>query len=77
MEMSDCVYHLEWYMMPPKRQKIVILMIAGLQKPVYYHGAGIVILELNMFVRVSIVGFLIHMHLNQLFTIICIPISFS
>lgn len=56
MEMSDCAYRLKWYVLPLKLQKNVGLMIAGLQKPVYYHGVGIAIMELNMFVRVCIFG---------------------
>lgn len=47
-KMADCVYNIIGL------QKHYILMIANMQKPLYYHGFGVIYLELETFTRVSL-----------------------
>lgn len=54
--MADCVFNMEWYKHPTKLQKHFILMIANMQKPIYYHGFYVARMDLNTFVRVSCLG---------------------
>lgn len=54
-EMSDCVYHdINWSGASFEIQKIIAMMIANLQRPLYYHGFHIVHLNLNTFLSVSL-----------------------
>lgn len=49
--MCDCVFNANWYDLPVELQKYFILMIMNIQKPIYYHGFGVSILNLNTFVQ--------------------------
>lgn len=49
---GDCLYESNWMSLPNDMQKTFILMIAHSQIPIYYHGYGVVILDLNLFTRV-------------------------
>lgn len=52
-QISDCVYNTQWYKLHNRLQKFFVLIIANMQKPLYYHGFGIFILDLGTFIRVS------------------------
>lgn len=52
VQMSDCVYEMNWHMLPAKLQKYFILMIGNMQKPIYYHAHYIALLDLNTYIRV-------------------------
>lgn len=52
-KMSNCLYDINWYDLPLDLQKYFIIMIANTQKPVYYHGFGMVKADLNTFITVS------------------------
>lgn len=52
-QMCDSIYYLNWPHLPIELQKLIILMIAHMQQSIFYHGFGIVQLDLNTFVRVS------------------------
>lgn len=51
--MTDIVFEMNWLDLPVDLQKYFILIIANMQKPLYYYGGGIVILDLSTFVNVS------------------------
>lgn len=51
---ADLLYETHWYKLPLNLQKLYILMIANAQKPIYYHGFGIIQLKLNIFIKVMI-----------------------
>lgn len=51
--MSDCVYDMNWYEQPNKLQKYFILMLANMQKSIYYHGFEMAKLDMNTFVKVK------------------------
>lgn len=53
-KISDCVYDMTWYKVNTQLQKYFLLMIANMQKPLFYHGFEIVDLDLRTFIRVSI-----------------------
>lgn len=57
-KMSDCVYDLDWYKLSLSLQKYVVIMIANMQKTLYYHGFEVVVLNLNTFLRVSMSSYL-------------------
>lgn len=52
-QMCDCIYDLNWLHLSVGLQKSIILMIASMQEPMFYHGFKIVTLDLNTLVRVS------------------------
>lgn len=51
-DMSNCLYEFKWRKLPVKQQKYIIPMMANAQRPLYYHGFGIVILNLETFCNV-------------------------
>lgn len=46
---ADSIYESNWQDLNVGLQKYYILMIGNAQRPVYYHGLGIVILSLETF----------------------------
>lgn len=42
-----------WQKLPIELQKYLILMIANMQRPLYYHGFGIAVLDLETFIKVK------------------------
>lgn len=51
--MAECLYESNWHKLELKYQKYIIIMIANAQKPIYYHGFGIAVLNLETFNKVS------------------------
>ena len=52
-KMPICLYYdLGWRKFPIKLQKYFIIMMANMQIPLYYHGFGVVCLDLMTFVAV-------------------------
>lgn len=51
--MSDCLYESDWRSLDIPQQKHFILMISNAQRPMVYHGFGIVILNLATFTKVN------------------------
>lgn len=56
-KMADHLFEINWYKLPIKLQKYLILMIANMQRPLYFDGFGICKLDLGMFQTVRIVYF--------------------
>ena len=52
--MCDSVFEMNWQKLPLRLQKYVVIMIANMQKPLYYHGFQIVNLEFVTFAGVSL-----------------------
>lgn len=52
-KMSDCVYELNWQVLPINLQKYILIMIINMQKSLYYHGFEVAVLNLNTYLRVS------------------------
>lgn len=58
VRMVDCVCNkIKWYELPIRLQKYFILMIENMQKPLYYHGFGVIYLKLETFTNVSVNSF--------------------
>lgn len=53
-KMTDHLYESNWPEYPVQLQKYFILLIANTQMPLYYHGSGIAILNLNTFLKVNV-----------------------
>lgn len=51
--MSDCLYEFNWQSFPVDLQKYIQLMIQNAQKSVFYHGFGMVNLDLMTFTEVK------------------------
>lgn len=51
--MADLLFESEWQCLPVNLQKYVIVMIADMQRPVYYHGFEVAILDLETFSKVK------------------------
>lgn len=51
---ADCLYELNWMDLSIELERTVIVMIAHAQKPLYYHGSHITILDLVLFTKVNI-----------------------
>lgn len=52
-EMADCLYQSNWRSLPIELQKYTIFMMANAQRPLFYHGFGIVTLDLQAFTQVN------------------------
>lgn len=50
----DCLYENHWYNLPVPLQKQLIIVMANLQRPLYYQGFGMVTLNLATFVNVKL-----------------------
>lgn len=53
-KMPDTLYEYKWQDLPVKMQKHILIMISSMQKPQYYHGFGIVNLDLKTFIEVRL-----------------------
>lgn len=54
-KMCDCVFfNLNWHKFPIESQKYILVMITNMQKPINYHGFGIVKLDLETFALVIV-----------------------
>lgn len=53
-KMHDYLFKLKWYKLPIATQKYFILMAANMQKPLCYHGFGVLYLNLETFTRVRV-----------------------
>lgn len=52
-KMSDCLYESNWQAFPVDLQKYIQLMIQHSQKSIFYHGFGMVKLNLMTFTEVK------------------------
>lgn len=50
--MSESLYESNWLCLPVDLQKHFIVMIANVQRPIFYHGFKIVNMDLETFTRV-------------------------
>lgn len=51
--MADCLFETDWPDMSNELQKYLILLIANMQKSLFYHGFEVATLELETFTKVS------------------------
>lgn len=51
--MSDNLYDSNWQKLPIELQKHLVVMMANAQRPIFYHGFGIAVLNLETFTDVS------------------------
>lgn len=51
-EWSNHLYNSQWYELPIGLQKYVILLLTNMQKPFYFHGFKIYVLNLETFEKV-------------------------
>lgn len=54
-DMADALYESDWIEFPVSMQTDLIIMIAHMQKPIYYSGFGIVEVDLITFVTVRLI----------------------
>lgn len=47
--MADCLYECNWLELSPELQKYLVIVIRNIQKPIYYHGFGVAVLNLVTF----------------------------
>lgn len=52
-EWSNHLYDSKWYELPIGLQKYFIVMLANMQKPFYFHGFKVYVLNLETFTKVS------------------------
>lgn len=51
--MPDCLYCiLNWRELPPELKMYVVLIIRNMQKPIYYYGFSVAVMDLNTFIYV-------------------------
>lgn len=55
MGIANLLFQANWQALPLKLQKYFIIMIANAQIPLYYHGFGVAVLNLETFTKVLIV----------------------
>lgn len=51
-KMADLLFESDWQNLPTDLQKYFILMIGNMHRPLYYHGFGIAVLDLETFRKV-------------------------
>lgn len=51
-KMTICLFECNWLEFPIDVQKCILLMIQNAQRPMYYHGLGIAVLNLEIFSKV-------------------------
>lgn len=51
--MSNCIYNTSWQQFDIELKKYVIVMIENAQKSLYFHGYGVLILNLETFTQVQ------------------------
>lgn len=56
-QMNDCIKNRNWYELPIGLQKHFIFIIVNMQKPVYYHGFGVVDIDLELFMKVKYISY--------------------
>lgn len=50
--LAEDLYEKNWYELPNQIKKYFLIMIMSAQKPVYYHGMHLTVLELTVFTKV-------------------------
>lgn len=54
-KMSDSIFESNWCVLPVRLQKCFIVVIGIGQRPIYYHGFDVMVLNLETFTAVSII----------------------
>lgn len=52
-QMAPCLFASNWRKLPIELQKCYVILIANAQRPVYYHGCSVIILNFETFSNVS------------------------
>lgn len=52
--MSECLYECNWVNLSPKLQKYIVIIITNAQRPIYYDGFGVAVLNLETFNKVEL-----------------------
>lgn len=65
-KMADRVYEIDWPELPVELQKYFILIIGNVQKPIHYHGFGVVILNMETLSKVCVSDDMEHLLILQL-----------
>lgn len=53
-KMADLLFGCNWQQLPLDLQKFFVLMIGNMQRPLYYHGFGVTVLNLETFLNVNL-----------------------
>lgn len=53
MNMADCLFEFNWSDLSTEYQQVLIVMIANIQQPLFYHGFGVAKLNLETFKKVN------------------------
>lgn len=56
LSLADRLYESNWVKLPTEYQRIYAVMIQNMQKSMFYHGFGIVNLDLETFKKVTFTG---------------------
>lgn len=51
--MPDCLYESKWNELPIELQKFYVIIIGVSQRPLFYHGFGMIYLNLQTFTQVN------------------------
>lgn len=51
--MANCLYECNWSDLSTEHQRVLIVMIANMQTPLFYHGFGMATLNLETFIKVN------------------------
>lgn len=75
--MSDCLYESNWHNLPIHLQKYFIIMITNAQRKLYYHGFGILFLNLETFSAVIECSVIWIIEILIFFFVWCVICSYS
>lgn len=51
-KMNDSLFECDWFELPVNLQKYFIIMIQNTQHPIFYHGFGMAVMNLETFLQV-------------------------
>lgn len=54
LNMTDCLFECNWQDLPIELQKYFIMLIENAQRPLYYHGFKIAVIDLVTFAKVKL-----------------------
>lgn len=57
-DMAVCIFEANWQQLPLDLQKYLILIIGNMQRPMFYHGFGVAVLNLETFCKVIFLNYI-------------------
>lgn len=74
-DMADAIYlKMDWQKLSLKHRKYLILLIGNMQRPIYYHGFKIAVVDLTTYIRVSEIQMYFNRNWSWFYFWVCVHI---